>query len=137
MFVLDTNIVSELRKKSTGRANAGVVDFVERFDPALFYLSVVTITELEIGVRLLMRRDERQAKQLRFWLDNDVAMTFTGRILPVDERVAVECAKLHVPDPRPDRDAYIEATALVHKMQLVTRNVADFRQVKVLNPFKD
>jgi len=135
MFVLDTNVVSELRKIPAGRADSGVVDFATRFDPSLFYLSVVTITELEVGVRRLMRRDKRQAEQLRLWLDTKVMINFAGRILPVDEAIAVECAKLHVPDPRPDGDAYIEATALVHKMQLVTRNVADFRCAMVINPF--
>jgi len=136
MFILDTNIVSELRKVPSGKADFGVVDFISRLDPSLFYLSVVTVVELEIGIRRLMRRDEDQAKRLRNWLDMGIITAFAGRILPIDETIAVECAKLHVPDPRPDRDAYIEATALVHKMSVVTRNVADFRYAKVINPFE-
>lgn len=137
MFLLDTNVVSELRKIRLGKADAHVADWADRIDATDLYLSAITIQELEIGVLLAERRDPAQGAIFRAWLNGHVLPAFTGRILAVDIAVAQLSARLHVPDPRPVRDGLIAATALVHGMTLVTRNVADFEQtgVAILNPW--
>lgn len=139
MFVLDTNLVSELRKAKSGKADAGVVEWVASVLPASLYLSAITILELEMGVRQIERRDTAQGAVLRTWLNGHVLPAFADRILPVDLAVAQCCAGLHVPDPRSDRDALIAATAIVHGMIVVTRNVADFSLtgVQILNPWRN
>ncbi len=138
MFVLDTNVVSELRKVRVGRADAGVMQWADTVDSASLYLSAITIEELEIGVLLLERRDVRQGAMFRTWLDTHVLPAFADRILPVDVSVAQRSARLHVPDPRPLRDTLIAATALVHGMVVVSRNVADFEPmgVRVVDPWR-
>ncbi len=138
MFVLDTNVVSELRKVRLGRADAHVAQWADRVDAADLYLSAITVQELEIGVLLAERRDASQGALLRAWLQTHVLPAFAGRILPVDAAVAQRSAALHVPDPRPFRDSLIAATALVHGMILVTRNVSDFQGcgVAVFNPWE-
>lgn len=138
MFVLDTNVVSELRKANTGKANANVVAWANSVLPASLFLSVISILELEMGILLIERRDQEQGKMLRNWLENQVLPTFEERILAVDTAVARQCARLHVPDPCSERDALIAATALVHGMTVVTRNVDDFKPtgIAVLNPWE-
>lgn len=91
-----------------------------------------------MGIGLIERRDITQATLLRNWLNNHVIPSFNQRILPVDIKVALCCAKLHVPDPHSDRDALIAATALVHNMTAATRNVDDFKTtgVQILNPWE-
>lgn len=137
MIILDTNVVSELRKGR--RADPHVVDWLAQFDEATQYLSVVTVLELEIGVRRMERRDPEQGRKLRAWLDTQVLPAFEGRILPFDTPVARRCATLHVPDPRPDRDAMIAATAMVHDLTLATRNIRDFdgTGVKLVDPWAE
>jgi hypothetical protein len=137
MYLLDTNVVSELRKIRLAKADVRVATWADSVDAADLYLSVITIQELEIGVLLVERRDAAQGALLRAWLDAHVLPTFAGRILPVDIAVAQRGARLHVPDPRPVRDGLIAATALVHGMTVVTRNVADFEPagVPTLNPW--
>ena len=138
MFVLDTNVVSELRKIRLGRADARVAKWADSVESVDLYLSAITVQELEIGVLLAERRDPAQGAVFRAWLNSHVLPAFAGRILPVDTAVAQRSAKLHVPDPRPVRDSLIGATALVHGMTVVTRNVADFEPfgVLLLNPWK-
>lgn len=135
MFLLDTNVVSELRKLR--RANPNVEVWATSTTPASMYLSVMTVLEIEIGVLLTERRDHRQGAVLRRWFETKVVTQFASRILPVDVAIARRCAALHVPDPRPERDALIAATALVHGLTVVTRNVADFEPMGVtaLNPW--
>jgi hypothetical protein len=126
MYVLDTNVVSEMRKIRLGRADGNVALWADSVDAVDLYVSAITVQELEIGVLLAERRDPAQGAIFRTWLDRHVLPAFAGRILPVDTAVAMRSAKLHVPDPRPVRDYLIAATALVHGMTVVTRNVADF-----------
>ena len=137
MQLLDTNVVSELRKIGSRRVDTGVATWAKSAGAGGFFISVVTLMELETGVRLVERRDRKQGAMLRTWLDDKVLPGFAGRLLPVDEAVALRCAALHVPDPRLERDALIAATALVHGMTLVTRNVADFEamEVPLFNPW--
>jgi hypothetical protein len=137
MYLLDTNVVSELRKVRLGRADPGVARWADSVNASNLYLSVVTVQELEMGVLQMLRRDPVQGAVLRTWLDMQVVPAFGQRILPVDLAVAQRSAALHVPNPRPVRDGLIAATALVHSMTVVTRNVVDFRPcgVPVLNPW--
>ena len=137
MFILDTNVVSELRKAKVGKAHANVVAWAAAQDPSALFLSAITLLELEMGVRLAERRDSAQGVILRAWMADRVLPAFDGRVLPVDGPVALCCVALHVPDPRSDRDALIAATGIIHAMPVVTRNVADFEPtgVKVINPW--
>jgi predicted nucleic acid-binding protein len=137
MLLLDTNVVSELRKVRAGRADPNVSRWADYVAPSELYLSVITLHELELGVLLAERRDPAQGAILRTWLESHVHPAFAGRILPVDQAVARQAARLHVPDPRPVRDALIAATAQVHGMTVVTRNIGDFAPmgVPVLNPW--
>lgn len=137
MYVLDTNVVSELRKIRLGRADRNVAQWADSVDTADLYLSAITVQELEIGVLLAERRDPIQGAMFRTWLDSHVLPAFASRILSVDTAVAIRSAKLHVPDPRPVRDCLIAATALVHGMTVVTRNTVDFEAsgVKLCNPW--
>jgi len=135
MYLLDTNVLSELRRPD--RADARVRAWAARQQPAQFWVSAITILELERGVLLIERRDARQGAQLRTWLEGSILRQFQDRVLVIDTAVARRCAALHVPDQRAERDALIAATALVHGMTVVTRNVADFAatQVPLLNPW--
>lgn len=138
MYLLDTNIVSELRKVKTGKADRSVTVWSNSVDAADLYVSAVTIEELEIGVLRTERRHAAQGKLFRLWLDKQVLPAFENRVLPIDTSVARKSAALHVPDPRPIRDGFIAATALVHSLMLVTRNTADFEPmgVRLLNPWE-
>lgn len=139
MYLLDTNIVSELRKVRLGKADARVAAWADSVDAANLYLSAITIQELEIGVLLTERRDSSQGAIFRAWLNSHVLPAFAGRILAIDTVVAQRSARLHVPDPCPVRDGLIAATGLVHSMVVVTRNVADFAPmgVRILNPWAE
>lgn len=138
MFILDTNVVSELRKVRLGKADANVVAWAENANAADLFVSAITILELELGVLSVERKDATQGAMLRAWLERQVLPEFDGRILSIDTIVAQNCARLHVPNKRSERDALIAATALVHGMTVVTRNVADFSPtgVAVLNPWE-
>src|SRR3954467_1181449 len=134
MYVLDTNVISELRKGN--KAERSVRMWAQPLPAASLYLSVISVLELEIGILLVERRDREQWTILRAWMDRHVLPSFSGRILAIDTAVAQRCAAFHVPNPRSDRDALIAATALVHGMTVVTRNVSDFQAtgVAVVNP---
>jgi len=137
MYLLDTNIISELRKAKSGKAHKNVVAWANDIPVSNLFLSVITILEIETGILQVERRDVSQGAVLRTWLTTHVLPAFSERILPLDVAVAERCAKLHVPDPRSDRDAIIAATALVHGMTVVTRNVADFDKTgaDIINPW--
>ncbi|CAG4886018.1 Toxin FitB [Paraburkholderia gardini] len=136
MFLLDTNVVSELRVPK--RADINVLAWASSQPVAAQFLSAITVLELELGVLRMERKDAVQGAALRTWLDGQVLPQFAGRVLAFDQSVAMRCAKLHVPDPRAERDAVIAATALVHGMTVVTRNTDDFilTGVPLLNPWK-
>ena len=138
MYVLDTNVLSELRRIELGRGDRNVESWAYQVDAEDLFLSSITVEELEIGVLLVERRDPFQGTILRSWLNSFVLPAFNGRILPVDTRIAQLSARFHVPDPHPIRDGLIAATALVHGMTVVTRNVVDFAGtgVMLLNPWQ-
>ena len=136
MFLLDTNVLSELRRRD--RTDRAVAAWADNLDPSDLFLSVVTILEIEAGALMVGRRDEAQGAMLRAWIDDKILPAFEGRILSVDLAVAQCCAKLDVADPRGERDALIAATAIVHRLTVATRNIADFRPmgVALLNPWE-
>jgi toxin FitB len=136
MYILDTNVVSELRKAK--KANQNVTKWAQPLPSTTLYISVISILELDIGILLIERRDKEQGAILRTWMGRHVLPAFFGRILAIDTAVAQRCATLHVPNPRSDRDALIAATALVHGLTVATKNVADFDDmgVGVLNPWE-
>lgn len=138
MYLLDTNVVSELRKIKTDRADPHVKVWSDNQPLESTFLSVITVLELEHGTLLMERRDPGQGAMLRTWLDGQILREFDGRVLPVDMQIAKRCAALHVPDPCSFRDTLIAATALVHSMTVVTRNVSHFARsgVEVLNPWE-
>ncbi|WP_454740067.1 PIN domain-containing protein [Cupriavidus necator] len=138
MFILDTNVVSELRKVRLGKADRHVAQWADSVDAGELFVSAITIHELEIGVLLAERRDPPQGALLRTWLNSHVLPAFAERVLPVDTAVAQRSARLHVPNPQPLRDGLIAATGLVHGMTVVTRNVIDFSAsgVSLLNPWE-
>jgi len=121
--LLDTNVLSELRRP---RADDAVREWIRAQPVATLAISVITVMELEIGVRRVERRDPGQGQGLRQWLDQRVLAAFRERILPIDVEVARRASALHVPDPAPERDTLIAATALVHGLTVATRNVAAF-----------
>ena len=138
-YLLDTNVVSELRKIGDGKADANVTAWIAAEDAIRFYISAITILELERGVLGVQRRDSIQGSRLRSWLDTRVRPEFSGRILSIDDAIATRCAHLHIPDRRNEIDALIAATALVHDLTVVTRNVRDFEGTGliVVNPWQD
>jgi predicted nucleic acid-binding protein len=135
MFLLDTNAISELRRPD--KADRTVLAWASRMPAASFFLSAISIVEIELGALRIARRDVAQGAVLRAWIDDQILPRFDGRILPVDTAVAQRCARLHVPDRRAERDALIAATAMVHGLTVVSRNVGDFEPVGVaiLNPW--
>lgn len=137
MYLLDTNLVSELRKVRTGKANAGVAEWSATADPASLFISAITVHELELGVLMAERKDSEQGILLRNWLEEAVLPAFDGRIIAIDSLIARRSAGLHVPNPCPFRDGLIAATGLVHSLTVVTRNVRDFNGtgVNLLNPW--
>lgn len=136
MFLLDTNVISELRVPK--RANLNVLAWASAQPVGAQFISAITVLELELGVQQKERKDKAQGGILRAWLEGQVLPQFAGRVLAFDQVVAIRCASLHVPDPRAERDAIIAATALAHGMTVVTRNIDDFKAtgVPLLNPWQ-
>jgi predicted nucleic acid-binding protein len=136
MFLLDTNVISELRRPD--KADRNVAAWANAVPAASFFMSAISILEIELGALLVARKDAAQGAVLRAWIDHQILARFEGRVLAVDTAVAQRCARLHVPDPRAERDALIAATALVHGLTVVTRNVTDFEPtgVALINPWE-
>lgn len=136
MFLLDTNVVSELRRPD--KADRNVVAWANAIPAASFFMSAISILEIELGARLIGRKDAAQGAVLRTWIDSQILARFEDRVLAVDTAVAQRCAQLHVPNPRAERNALIAATALVHGLTVVTRNVVDFEPtgVMLINPWE-
>jgi predicted nucleic acid-binding protein len=138
MYLLDTNVISEFRKAARGKADRQVAAWAGSVPSESMFVSAVCILELELGTLLMERRDARQGTILRSWMKDHVLPAFAGRILVVDTPVALKGAALQVPNPRSYRDSLIAATALVHGMTVVTRNVKDFAAtgVSILDPWQ-
>ncbi|WP_280409605.1 type II toxin-antitoxin system VapC family toxin [Nocardia brasiliensis] len=137
MFLLDTNVVSELRKANSGKADKNVVTWAAENPVTDLFISAITVQELEVGVLRVERRDAAQGVILRDWLESQVLPTFLDRVLPVDVQVARRCAQLNVPQTRSVQDSLIAATALEYRMTVATRNVRDFEPtgVSILDPW--
>ena len=135
MFILDTNVISELRAGKP-KQSAQVRRWSAMQPAEGLYLSAISILELELGVQALEHRTPPQGSALRGWL-SAIRKGFAGRVLAFSEETAVICASLHIPDPRPERDAMIAATAIQHGFTVVTRNTADFEAtgVALVNPW--
>ncbi|WP_257263010.1 type II toxin-antitoxin system VapC family toxin [Endozoicomonas sp. ONNA2] len=138
MYLLDTNVVSELRKCSTGKGNTCVGNWARTVASNELYLSAITILEIEMGILLKQRKDPKQGAILRQWMNQKMLPAFEGRILSLDTTIALACAQLHIPDPKSERDAMIAATAITHQLTVATRNIDDFKhtRVKLLNPWE-
>lgn len=133
MFLLDTNIVSELRKP---KPHGGVVAWVSAQEATLLYLSAMTIAELQRGVEMTREQESEKALQIEAWLEQ---LMYTGQVLAMDAAVCREWARLmHGRSDTLVEDAFIAATARVHRLVVVTRNVRDFKTlgVETLNPFE-
>lgn len=137
MYLLDTNIISEIRKIQQGKADMHLSAWVKQIPVNKMHISALTLLELEKGIMQIERKDEQQGVILRTWLEKRVKPTFKGRILPFDENTASVCASMHIPNPKPITDSLIAATAIQHGLILVTRNVKDFEHTNanLLNPF--
>ena len=138
-YLLDTNVVSELRKVGDGKADANVTKWVGAQESDDLFISAITILEIERGILTIQRRDAAQGSRLRGWMDSRVRPEFAERVLPIDDAIATRCAHLHIPDRRNEADALIAATALVHGLTVVTRNVQEFDHtgVIVIDPWQD
>jgi toxin FitB len=138
MYLLDTNVISEMRKSAVRRAHPAVQRWSDGARRESLYLSSISVLEMETGILLMQRRDSVQAETLRQWLHEVILPGFAGHVLEVDPEIALRCATLHVPVTAPYADSLIAATALVHGFTVVTRNVKDFQPmgVKVLNPWE-
>lgn len=131
-YLLDTNVVSELRKVGDRKADLNVTAWLSAQDSRDLYISAITILELERGILSIQRRDIEQGARLRAWMDSRVRPEFAQRIIAIDEAIATRCAHLHIPDRRNEADALIAATAVVHELVVVTRNIQDFQGTGVI-----
>lgn len=137
MYLIDTDVISALRRRHL--VEPRVLAWFDATADIDMFLSSVTLLEIEYGAVLRRHRDEAQGRLFIDWIRRLILPSFSGRIIAFDANAALRCAALHVPDPRPERDAMIAATALVHGLTVVTRNVMDFAPmgVQIFNPWTD
>ncbi len=137
MYLLDTNVLSELRKLDSQNCNANVKKWFSALKPSQLFTSVICLFEIERGILQVARKDAPQAKRLRHWFDTYLIPGIDDRALPVTQSIASLCSALHVPNPKPEMDSLIAATALTHGFTLVTRNTKDFAPmgVRCVNPW--
>jgi predicted nucleic acid-binding protein len=137
MYLLDTNVISELRKAGSNKADANVIQWAKDKPTTSLFISAITVLEIEMGVLQIERKDPKQAAIYRTWLNSHVLKAFSDRVLPFDTSVALKCAQLNVPNPKSERDAMIAATSIIHGLTLVTRNEKDFKHmgIEVVNPW--
>ena len=138
MYLLDTKIISELKKLDSGKIHPQVQRWAYSINLMQTKISVVSITEIRTGILSLTRKDQAQAASLDNWFTNRLLPAYRTRTLSVDTEVALICAQLHIPAKRPINDAYIAATAIAHNLTPVTRNVRDFQGLPLMleNPFE-
>lgn len=137
MYLLDTNVLSELRKAGSNKANANVIEWAKDKATSNLFISSISVLEIEMGILQLKRKDPKQAAIYSTWLNDHVLKAFSDRVLPFDTSIALKCAQLHVPNPKSERDAMIAATCIVHGFALVSRNEKDFQHINVelINPW--
>ena len=135
-WLLDTQVISELRKP---QPNPGLAEWAGSVAQSTLYISAITLMEVERGILGEERRDPFQGRVLRAWFNNQVLVVFADRVLAIDKAIALRCAKLRIPDKCQECDALIAATALVHEMTVVTRNIRDFEGTGAMlfNPWSD
>jgi len=138
MYLLDTNIISELKKLDSGKIHPQVQRWAYSINLMQTKISVVSIIEIRTGILSLARKGQAQAASLDNWFTNRLLPAYRTRTLSVDTEVALICAQLHIPAKRPINDAYIAATAIAHNLTPVTRNVRDFQGLPLMleNPFE-
>lgn len=138
MYLIDTNVLSELRKAKSGKADPNVINWANSVEVGKLFLSSVTVFEIEMGILRLERKDPSQGSVLRNWFESQVIPAFSECIIAFDTKIALCCARLHVPEPKSERDSMIAATALVNNFSVVTRNTKDFIHtgVQLINPWE-
>lgn len=139
MYLLDTNVISEIRKIHHNKADSGVTKWFYGCQFSDLFLNDIILLEMQKGYLLKNRKDAQQGQILKLWIEY-VTNNFAGRILPISQEICLKCAELHIPNPRPQFDSLIASTALVHNLILVTDNTKDFQGIdglKIHNPFTD
>ncbi|WP_439235201.1 type II toxin-antitoxin system VapC family toxin [Lonepinella koalarum] len=138
MYLLDSNIIAEIRKIKSGKANTGVVNWIKQRPITQLYTCEIVIMEILRGIALKKRKDPVQAQSLQNWFDGFVLPTFSGRILTINTQTSRICATFHTPNPRPENDCWIAAIASANKLTLLTRNTKDFQDlpISIINPFQ-
>jgi predicted nucleic acid-binding protein len=136
-FLLDTNVLSELRRSQ--RADPAVRQWAGQLDVQQSFISVVTVLEIEHGAVMIAKKDPAFSARLIAWLHNEILPHYDARVLPIDVAVAMKCAQFGQVHANHFADALLAATALVHNLTLVTRNIGDFRDfaVPLVNPWND
>lgn len=139
MYLLDTNIISELYKFQNGKINIGVKNWLVGILPSETMISCITLSEIQTGILLKARKDKEQAARLKMWFEKQIIPQYRENTLPITAEIALAAAQLHIPNKMDINDAYIAATAKHHRLKLVTRNVKDFQHsgVEIINPFID
>jgi len=137
VYLIDTNVISELRKAAKPSVDPRVLQWAQETPPEQMWVSAISIFELDLGVLRAEHKDTKQGRVLRTWLTRQVIPAFEGRIIAIDAHVAQVAARMHVPNPQPERDALIAASAIIHGLTMVMRDEKDFRPMGVatLNPW--